>query len=209
LWAWLLEVMRQSLEFFFNLTGSNGLAIILMTVVIRIILLPLTFSQTRSMQKIQELQPELKNIQQKYKNDPQRANRETVELWKKHKVNPMAGCLPLLLQFPILIALYQVLRVFEYPGSPRFLWIPDLAAPDKVVLPILAAVTTYWQTKITTTGNDPSQKSMLIFMPLLVGWFAMSFPAGLSLYWVVSNLFGIAQQYAMPKGLLRKGEASS
>lgn len=208
--GFLTDLMRQGMDLFYSFTGGYAIAIILLTVAVRVVLLPFTISQIRATQKMQELQPKIKEIQKKYKNDPQRINRETMELWKKHKVNPLAGCLPLLLQFPFLIAFFQVLQSYEYVGPAGFLWVSHLARPDPIGLPVLAAVTTWWQMKITPTGGgaEGSQRMMAMTMPILIGWMSTKFASGLALYWVVSNLFSIAQQYlSTGKRVAAKGES--
>jgi YidC/Oxa1 family membrane protein insertase len=201
------------MNFFFLWTGSYGLAIIILTVVIRVILFPFTITQMRTMRKMQELQPELKKLQEKYKKDPQRLNKETMELWRRERASPLSGCLPMLLQLPFLFALFNVLQGFDYAAQPGFLWLLDLSKADtSYMLPVLAAVTTWWQNKIMTpsTGQgDATQRVMGIAMPLMIGWMALRFAAGLSLYWVVSNLLGILQQYLTVRPVRRraKGEA--
>lgn len=202
--AWLTEAMRQGMVFFYELTGSYGLAIILLTVFIRLILLPLTWGQARSMIKMQALQPELKKLQKKYKDDPQTLNRETMALWRQHGVNPLSGCLGVLIQLPFLWAFFQMLNRFDYIGAASFLWVPNLGQPDPYwILPILAGVTTYWQTKSASPAgaNDPSQRMMLYVFPVMIVWLSYSFAAGLSLYWVMSNLLYIAQTYATTRGI--------
>lgn len=197
--------MTQGIEFFFGLTGNYGIAIILLTIVIRTVLLPLTQVQVRSMKKMRDLNPQLEEIKKKYKNDQQRLNKETMELWKKHKVNPLSGCLPLLLQFPFLIALFRVLHEYPYQGPANFLWLENLGTPDPFyILPILAAITTFWQSKMSTPGGqEGSQQTMLYAMPLLIGWFSTRFAAGLSLYWVMGNIYGVAEHYLIGK---KKGD---
>ncbi|GAB6877384.1 YidC/Oxa1 family membrane protein insertase [Thermaerobacter litoralis] len=195
LWQWFVAVIERGLEWSRAATGSAGLSIILFTVLVRLVLLPLTFSQMRSMQRMQALQPEVERIQKKYKNNPQKANEAIMKLWRENNVNPASGCLPLLIQFPILYALFLALRTFS---SGSFLWIPDLRHPDPFfVLPILAGVTTYFQMKTSMTTAQPQQRTMLILMPAMLTFFAWSFPAGLALYWVTSNLFSIVQQVLM------------
>lgn len=197
--TWLTNVMRDGMNIFFLWTGSYGMAIIILTVVIRVILFPFTITQMRTMRKMQELQPELKKLQEKYKKDPQRLNKETMELWRRERASPLSGCLPMLLQLPFLFALFRVLQGFNYAAQPGFLWLADLSLADTTyILPILAAVTTWWQNKIMTpsTGQgEPTQRVMGVAMPLMIGWMALRFASGLSLYWVVSNLLGILQQY--------------
>ena len=197
--AYVTGVLTNIIEQLHALTGSYGLAIILLTFIIRLVILPLTASQTRAMKKMQVLQPEIKKLQKKYRNDPERLNRETMELWRKHNINPLAGCLPMLIQLPILFAFFAALREFDFQGDPRFLWLPNLAEPDPwYILPILTAVTTFLMSRMTTPpGTEASQQVLLYVMPLFIGWLAVNFPSGLAVYWVASNLFSIAQQYLM------------
>ncbi|PZN13265.1 MAG: hypothetical protein DIU69_01075, partial [Bacillota bacterium] len=187
-----VNAIEAGLEFSRSLTGSAGLSIILFTILVRLVLLPLTFAQIRSMQRMQALQPEVERIQKKYKDNPQKANEAIMKLWRENNVNPAAGCLPLLVQLPILYGLFAALRDFS---SGAFLWIPDLRLPDPFfALPVLAGVTTYLQMTTMASANQPQQRTMQVVMPVMVTVFAWSFPAGLALYWVTSNLFSIAQQ---------------
>ncbi len=177
---------------------SYGLAIIFMTILIKLVMFPLTQKQMRSMRAMQEIQPKTKYIQEKYKDDQALMQKKTMELYKEHGVNPMGGCLPLLIQMPIFLAFYQSLLKFNYLDLAHkgFLWIPDISLPDPFfILAILAALTTFLQQKISMTqNNDPTQKAMLYFMPLMMAWIAFKMPAGLPLYWVVFNTLGIFQQ---------------
>lgn len=203
----LSDMMASILEFFYTYLGNWGYAIIGLTFVVRLIIWPLTIKQNKSLKRVQEIQPQLKKLQDKYKNNPEKLNKEMLALYQKHGVNPMGGCLPLLLQFPILIALFRVLQTMEYTGGGVFIrgWINDLSVPDPYyILPVLAAVTTYITQKQVAT--DPKQAQMMMFMPLLIGWFATRFPAGLALYWVASNIFGIIQHYLAGGQLALKGE---
>lgn len=197
MWEAFVGAIETGLEWSRALTGSAGLSIILFTFLVRLVLLPLTFSQMRSVQRMQALQPEVERIQKKFRDNPQKANEAIVKLWRENNVNPTAGCLPLLIQFPILYGLFLALRTFS---SGAFLWIPDLRSPDPYfVLPLLAGVTTYAQmkTSMAAVGNQPQQRMMLVLMPAMLTFFAWSFPAGLALYWVASNLFSILQQLIM------------
>lgn len=177
---------------------SYGLAIIFMTILIKVVLFPLTQKQMRSMRAMQEIQPKMKYIQEKYKEDQPLMQKKIMELYKEHGVNPMGGCLPLLIQMPIFIAFYQSLYKFNYIDAAHkgFLWIPDISQPDPwFILAILAALTTYLQQRISMVeNNDPTQKAMLYFMPLMMAWIAFKMPAGLPLYWVMFNILGIFQQ---------------
>lgn len=204
------SLLTGVIEALHGLTGNYGLAIIILTVLIRLVILPLTASQTRAMKKMQELQPEIQKLQKKYRNDPQRLNQETMALWREHKVNPLSGCLPILIQLPILWAFFAALRGYDFRADPAFLWLPDLSAPDPVILPLLTALTTYWMTRMTTPATaDPSQRVMLYVMPVFLGWVTRTFPAGLAVYWVTSNVFSIVQQYFLNWADRRtvKGEA--
>jgi len=195
------------LKYIYGFVNNYGWSIVIFTIIVKMILLPLTLKQSKSMKKMQDLNPKLKELQKKYAKDKQKLNEKTMELYQKEKVNPAGGCLPLLIQFPVLIALFQVLRMPEkYVFTPEvyatveksFLWLKDLSNPDSLyILPILAAVTTYYQSKMMNTGNvqNAQQNTMTIVMPLMIGWFSLKFPSGLALYWVLSNLFQIAQQY--------------
>ena len=176
--------------------GSYGLAIILLTVLIKVLLYPLTVKQLNSMQAMQKIQPELKKLQEKYKDKPQMLQQKMMEIYQKEGVNPMAGCLPLLIQMPILMAMYYALYNFDYGAvAPSFLWLPSLSEPDPIyVLPLLSAFTTFLQQKISMTELTPQTKVMMIMMPLFIGWISLNFPAGLVLYWVTMNVVQIVQQ---------------
>lgn len=207
LWQYLINIIVSSLEFFYDITVTIGipsyaLAILLLTVVIKLLLYPLSYKQMYSMKKMQEIQPQVKEIQDKYKKNPEKANQAVIEIYKKNKVNPMAGCLPLIVQMPILLALFRALQAFKYKelGS-SFLWVPSLTNPDPyMVIPVIVAIATYFQSKLTSTGNDSNpkaaqtQKMMLYFMPLMIGWMSMKFPAGLGLYWIYFSILGTVQQ---------------
>ncbi len=195
------------LRYIYDFVNNYGWSIVIFTIIVKILLLPLTLKQSQSMKKMQELNPKLKEIQKKYAKDKQKMNEKTMELYKKENVNPAGGCLPLLIQFPVLIALFQVLREPQkYVFTPEvyatveksFFWLKDLGSPDSLyILPVLAAATTYYQSKMMNNANaqNPTQNTMTIVMPLMIGWFALKFPSGLALYWVLSNLFQIVQQY--------------
>jgi len=183
---------------------NYGLAIILLTVIIKIALYPLSLKQMRSMVIMQQLAPKIKEIQEKYKaKDPQKMQKKVMELYQEHNANPMSGCLPMLIQLPILIALYRALLKFPYPDPAHagFLWISSLSqmGDHLYILPVLAGVTTYLQSRMTMTTNDPTQRMMLITMPVFIAWICTTVPAGLSLYWVAFNVVGIIQQYFVNK----------
>lgn len=194
--AWLSSVMAQLLDTFFQLTGSYGLAIVLMTLILRVVLFPLTAAATRSTAKMQDLQAEQKEIQRKYKKDPEQLNRAMVELFKKHNVNPWMGCLTMLIQLPIIFGFIGALRGYEFAGNPGFLWIPHLAQADPYyVLPVIAAIATYAQSKLTTPATDSSMQMMTYFFPVLVLVMGIRFPAAFTLYWSVSSGFAILERF--------------
>ncbi len=186
------------LEYLHSLTNNWGWSIVLMTILIRLILFPLTYKGMVSMNKLKELSPKIKELQAKYKGDKQKLNTHMMELYKKHGANPMGGCLPILLQIPVFFAIYRVLQnAIELKGAQWILWVDDLAVMDPYyVLPIAMGVTMFLHQRITPTNfTDPMQEKIMKFLPLIFTFFFVTFPAGLTLYWFVNNLFSIAQQY--------------
>lgn len=185
--------------FITNPNYSYGLAIILFTIIIRIILLPLNIKQTRSQVAMQAVQPEIKKIQDKYKNDPQKAQAEVMKLYKEKGANPMSGCLPMLIQLPILWALFYVFNNLNAIQGVSFLWIKDLHAPDALkILPILSGVTTYLSSLMMTPANADSAQAkqtstMNIGMAIFMGFMSWNFKSALVLYWVTNNLIQIGQ----------------
>lgn len=187
----------RGLQFIYKYIPNYGLAIILITLFIRTLLFPLQYKSFKSMKKMQKLQPELAKVKEKYGDDPQRMQKETMELFKRNGANPMGGCLPLLLQMPVFFAFYQVLfNSVELLNAPFILWINDLSAKDPYyVLPVLMGIAMFGQTKLNpSTTADPTQQKMMMFMPLIFTFFMKDLPAGLNLYIFVSTVFGIAQQ---------------
>ncbi len=178
--------------------GNWGWAIIALTFLVRLVLYPLTYKGMVSMQKMKEIAPKVKELQQKYKGDPQRMNAAVMELYKKHGANPLGGCLPMLLQIPVFFAMYRVLlNAVELQGAPWILWIDDLSRMDPTfILPILMGASMYYQQKMTPTNfTDPMQEKVMKFLPVIFTFFFITFPSGLVLYWFVNNLFSIAQQF--------------
>ena len=198
-------VLQDILNIFYQLTAtlgfpSYGLAIILMTLVIKMIMYPLTVKQVKSMKGMQILQPKMKELQAKYKDKPEKLQQEMIKLYKETGVNPMAGCLPLVLQMPIFIIIFYGLRDFTFNGATSFLWLVDLAQPDPLyILPVLSALTTYYQQKQTSTEMNQQAKMMLMFMPLFIGYISTTFSSGLVLYWVTMNTVQIVQQWWMSR----------
>ena len=189
-----------------HMAGNWGVAIIILTVTINLVLLPLRITSMKSALKMQKLQPQMKAIQEKYKKyplrDPRRSemNVEIGELYKREGANPAGGCLPLIIQMPFLFAFYTMLGVGIELRQAPFLWLHDLSSPDKLfVLPVLIVVTTYLVQKMTpNAGMDPKQQQMMtLMMPLMIGFFSYTMASGLSLYWTVGNLIAIGQQYIM------------
>ncbi|MEO5361172.1 MAG: membrane protein insertase YidC [Nitrospirota bacterium] len=176
--------------------GNFGWSIILLTIVIRIPFIPLINKGQSSMKKLQKVQPMMNEIREKYKKDPQRMQQELMALYKKHKVNPMGGCLPMLVQIPVFFALYKVLLVsIELRGTPFMFWVTDLSAKDPYyVLPVIMGGTMFLQQKMTPTTMDPMQNKVMMFMPVIFTFMFLSFPSGLVLYWLVSNVLSIIQQ---------------
>jgi YidC/Oxa1 family membrane protein insertase len=155
-----------------------------------------------SMQKLKEVAPKVKELQAKYKGDPQRMNAAVMDLYKKNGANPLGGCLPLLLQIPVFFAIYRVLlNAVELQGAEWILWIDDLSKMDSFfVLPILMGATMYYQQRITPSNfTDPMQEKVFRFLPIIFTFFFITFPSGLVLYWFINNLFSIAQQFFVNK----------
>lgn len=182
---------------------SYGLAIIFITIIIKTVLFPLTQKQMKSMRGMQEIQPEMKYLQEKYKDEPELMQKKLMALYKEKGVSPFGGCLPLVVQMPIFIAFYQSLIKFKFAVAEHasFLWIPTLGQPDPYyILAVLAAATTYLQQRISMVDTkDPTQKTMLYMMPIFMAWITLSMPAGLPLYWVMFNILGILQQLLVNK----------
>lgn len=201
----LKDFVTTLITYFYNITVDLGfpsyaLAIIILTVLIKLALFPLSYNQMKSMKNMQAIQPELQKIQKKYKNNKEKVNEASMELYKKNNVNPAAGCLPLLIQMPILYSLFNSLRTysFEPVEHATFFWINSLTAPDPLyILPILVAVATFFQSQLTSASAGPAaqNKMMLYFLPVMIGYISLKFPAGLCLYWVVFNAMGVLQQY--------------
>jgi len=173
--------------------GNYGLSILVVTFLVRLVVFPLTWKQQKSTKAMQELQPQINKIREKYKKNQQKMQEETMKLFQKHGVNPMAGCLPLLVQIPILFAFYQAIMTNQEIAKSTFLYM-KLGEPDPYwILPLLAAFTTYLQFIATGSGDNPQMKVMLWMMPIMIFILAYQFPAALSLYWVYGNIFTIIQ----------------
>jgi len=210
--AWLGVPILLIMKWIHQFVGNYGVAIILLTVVSKVLFYPLTVKGMRSMKAMQALGPQINALRSKYKSDPQRLQRETMELYRANKVNPMGGCLPMLAQAPIFYALYLALSVSpELQNAPFIcfgrlfnvdLWICDLAGPDPTyILPILMGITMFVQQKMTPTTGDPAQARMMLFMPVVFTLMFLIYPiaSGLALYWAVSNVLQIGQQWLMER----------
>jgi len=207
MWRWLCYPLVWVMNLFNSMIPNYGIAIILLTILVRILFWPLTHKSTVGMKKMQEIQPLMKEIQAKFKDNPQRLQQETFALYREHKVNPMSSCLPMLIQIPIFIALFNVLRSAVELRYAPFLWIGDLSEPEALfaswfpfgglnILPILMAVSTALQSAFTPSAGDKKQQQMMmVMMPLMMLFMFYSFPSALSLYWFLSNLFSIVQMW--------------
>ena len=197
--------------------ASYGVCIILLTVVVRLVLTPLTISQTKSMARMQKFQPQLKEIQQKYKGDQQKIQQETMEFYKKNNVNPLAGCLPLLLQMPIFFALFHALRepsqiitsvlgeiTVNGVANPNFnfLWMNLNEKDPYYILPILMVATMFLSTKMTTT--DPKQSKIMYILPVVFGVISINLASGILVYWVTTNIWSIGQQWVVNKFIAKE-----
>lgn len=205
------------LKFFYGFVHNWGWAIILMTLALKLAFTPLTHMSYDSMRKMQAVQPKLKSIQERYKNDPQKQQREMMELYRRNKVNPMGGCLPMVAQIPVFIAFYQVLsEAIELKGAPFIYWIHDLAEPDKLLalpftipfvniqhlnlLPFLMIGSMVWQQKLTPQAStSPEQAKMMQFMPIMMGVLFYNLPSGLVLYWFLNNTLTIIHQLVIKR----------
>ncbi|MGB9780711.1 YidC/Oxa1 family membrane protein insertase [Caldanaerobacter sp.] len=199
--------LGQLLEFIHHYVGNYGVAIIIFTVFIRVLLLPFYLKQMDTMKKMKEIQPLVEELKKKYGKDPQKLNIETMKLYQEKKINPFGGCLPMLLPLIILWPLFMMLRTYPAFSTASFLWMHSLAARDPYyIIPILATVTTYISSAMIAT--DKSQNSMNIFMSLFMGYITVTLPAGVGIYWVTSNIFQIIQQYIfMRETKTLKGES--
>lgn len=194
------------LKFFYKFIGNYGWAIVLLTIITRIPFIPLINKSQKAMKKMQEIQPRMQEVREKYKKDPQRMQKEIMELYKKHKVNPLGGCLPILLQIPVFFALYKILSVaIELRGAPFMLWINDLSVKDPYyILPIVMGITMVIQQKMTPSSADPKQAKLMMFMPVIFTFMFLNFASGLVLYWLVNNILSIAQQLYVNKKMVRE-----
>ena len=202
--------LMHVLKFSHAATGNYGLDIILMTLLIKVLFIPLTQRSFKSMRAMQKLQPQMTKIREKFKDNTEQMNKEIMELYRRHKVNPLGGCLPMILQIPVFIGLYSALQnAVELRHAPFLLWINDLSSPDRLgtlqlpfvqhpgvpVLTLLMGVSMFVQQWMSPTAGDPTQQRAMMIMPLMFTFMFVNFPSGLALYWLVNNVLTIAQQY--------------
>lgn len=203
--GWIAEILLHMIKYIHNIFPNWGVSIIILTIIIKIIFFPLTYSSTKSMAKMQELQPKIKALRAKYKKAKQdiaqrrKMNEEMMKLYKEHGINPAGGCLPLLIQIPIFWGFFRMLSVsINFRRSPFIFWIKDLSVKDPFyVTPILMGITQFISQKMTPTGADPTQQKMMLIMPVVMTIFFMNFQSGLVLYWLTNNVLQIGQQYIM------------
>ncbi len=206
-WRWICYPTMWTLNLFHSVIPNYGVAVILLTILVRLLFWPLTRKSTEGMKKMQEIQPRLKELQAQFKDNPQRLQQETLALYREKKVNPLSSCLPMLVQIPVFFALYKVLGASVELRHASFLWISDLSAPEHLfaawfpfgglnILPILMAATMYLQSKLTPSAGDPNQQRMMtIFMPLMMLVMFYNFASALSLYWTLSQVMSIIQMW--------------
>ncbi len=213
-YGWLTVVAAPifwALQAIYKLVGNWGWAIVVLTIIIKLIFFPLSAASYKSMAKMRILTPRLMQLKERFGDDKQRLNQEMMKLYQTEKVNPLGGCLPILVQIPVFIALYWVLLgAVEMRGAAWILWIKDLSAPDPFyILPIIMMASMFVQTKLNPTPPDPIQAKVMMMMPLIFGVMFFWFPAGLVLYWVVNNVLSIAQQWQITRMIEAGGKAAN
>lgn len=214
--GWIAQILLKTIKSIHNLIPNWGFCIIILTLIIKILFFPLTYSSTRSMAKMQELQPKIKALRAKYKKAKQdisqrrKMNEEIMKLYKEHGINPAGGCLPMLVQIPIFWGFFRLLVVsIEFRHSPFIFWIKDLSVKDPYyVTPILMGITQFISQKITPTSADPTQQKMMLIMPVIMTIFFMNFQSGLVLYWLTNNVLQIGQQLIMNRLMQKKKRES-
>jgi YidC/Oxa1 family membrane protein insertase len=198
---WLAMPLLLSLKFLYNYVHNYGIAIIILTILIKILFWPLGNKSYKSMKEMQKLQPKMLELREKYKNDKARLSQETMALYKAYKVNPMGGCLPMIIQIPVFFGLYKaLLYAIELRHSPFFLWIQELSAKDPYyITPIIMGATMVFQQKMTPVSGDPTQAKIMLWMPVIFTFMFLNFPSGLVIYWLFNNILSIGQQYYINK----------
>lgn len=196
---WLLEQIH-------SYVANWGWSIVILTLIIKLVFFPLSAASYKSMARMKEVQPRLMNLREQFKGDPQKLNRAMMDLYKQEKINPLGGCLPVVVQIPVFIALYWVLlSSVEMRNAPWILWIKDLSVPDPYfILPIIMALSMFVQTRLNPTPPDPLQAKIMLWMPIIFSVMFFFFPAGLVLYWVVNNILSIAQQWQINQIFIKR-----
>jgi len=209
--SWFCKPLMSILNFFYRMIPNYGVAIILLTLLVRIVFWPLTHKSTESAKRMREVQPKIKALQEQFKDNPQKMQQEVWKVYRENKVNPFSSCLPMLVQLPVFYALYSVLRSAVELRFASFLWVADLSQPENLfasslplplnILPLLMAATTVWQSKLTPSMGDPAQQKMMTWMmPLMMLFFFYAMPSALSLYWTVSTLLAVIQLAMQQRG---------
>ncbi len=198
---WLAMPLLICLKFLYKYAHNYGLAIIILTILIKIIFWPLGNKSYKSMKDMQKLQPKLAELREKYKNDKTKISQETMALYKTHKVNPVGGCLPMVLQIPVFFGLYKtLLYAIELRHAPFYWWIQDLSEKDPYyITPIIMGATMFIQQKMTPPMGDPMQQKVMLIMPVVFTFMFLNFPSGLVIYWLFQNILSIGQQYYINK----------
>jgi YidC/Oxa1 family membrane protein insertase len=193
--------LLYTLKFFYGYVGNYGIAIIIVTIILKVLFFPLTHKSYKSMKDMQKIQPKMAALKEKYKDDRDAMNKAVMELYREHKVNPLGGCLPMVVQIPVFFALYKALMFsIELRHAPFFLWITDLADKDPYyVTPVIMGITMFIQQKMTPSQMDPIQQKMMLALPVVFTFMFLSFPSGLVLYWLVNNILTIGQQMYINK----------
>ena len=210
----LAKPLLYSLKFFYRYFENYGVAIIIITVILKLLFFPLTHKSYKSMKDMQKIQPMMAELKDKHKNDKEAMNKAVMELYRDHKVNPLGGCLPMLVQIPVFFALYKALMFsIELRHAPFYAWINDLSGPDNLFghllglpfvigpLPLVMGVTMFIQQKMTPAAGDPMQQKMMLALPLVFTVMFLTFPSGLVLYWLVNNVLTIGQQVYINKSV--------
>ena len=198
---WLAFPFLFVMQFLYKYVGNYGIVIIIITVLTKIIFWPLGNKSYKSMKEMQKVQPKMAELKERYKDDKQKLNAAVMELYKTHKINPLGGCLPVVIQIPVFIALYQLLSyAIELRHAPFFWWIQDLSAKDPYyITPIIMGATMLIQQKMTPPMGDPMQQKMMLLMPVVFTFLFLNFPSGLVIYWLINNVLSIGQQYYINK----------
>jgi len=210
-WFWFIAIpLLRALRLLHRVFGNYGVAIIILTALVKLVTAPLTRTTFRNMREMQKIQPQMAKLRERYKDDQMALQKEMMELYRRHRVNPFSGCLPMLLQLPIFVGLYNALsHAIELRHAPFALWINDLSAPDRLmiggvgvpVLTLFMGASMFVQQWLTPQQGDPTQQRMMMFMPLVFTFMFINFPAGLVLYWLVNNVLTIGQQYLMMRSM--------